>query len=76
MDVSHKEYFHKSPGGTAVLISTNTLSKSAFKERETTESTGLTCFMDPAFRVRKKGSQQEKDFKFKKLKKTDLKCEV
>jgi len=76
MDVSHKEHFHKAPGGTAVLISTNTLSKSAFKERETAESTGLTCFMEPAFQVRKKGSQQKKDFKFKKLKKTDLKCEV
>ncbi|PXW20470.1 hypothetical protein BY447_2109 [Pantoea sp. JKS000250] len=32
--------------------------------------------MEPAFQVRKKGSQQKKDFKFKKLKKTDLKCEV
>jgi len=47
MDVTHKEHFHKSPGGTTVLISTGTLSKSAFKERETLESTGLTSFMEP-----------------------------
>jgi hypothetical protein len=46
MDVSHKEHFHKSPGATAVLISTNTLSKSALKDRQSPESTGLTCFME------------------------------